>query len=124
MAGSRVRLRVLPLSLLPWLGPNGTHLSHRFFLEYARAVANIKSQKKRNRQNLVRHERNLATRSELKTRVKRARIAVDQGADEAADTVRAAQKRLGKAGAKGRIHKNQAARRTSRLMKRQAKTSG
>jgi small subunit ribosomal protein S20 len=119
MAGSQVRLRVLPLSLLAWLGPNGTHLS-RSFLEYGRAVANIKSQKKRNRQNLVRHERNQATRSELKTRVKRARIAVDQSADEAADAVRAAQKRLGKAGAKGRIHKNQAARRTSRLMKRQA----
>ena len=87
-------------------------------------MANIKSQKKRNKQNLVRHERNQATRSELKTRVKTARTAVDQGADGADDTVRIAQKRLGKAGAKGRIHKNQAARRTSRLMKRQAKTAG
>ena len=87
-------------------------------------MANIKSQKKRNRQNLARHERNQATRSELKTRIKRARTAVDQGADEAADAVRKAQRRLGKAGAKGRIHKNQAARRTSRLMKRQAKAAG
>ena len=86
-------------------------------------MANIKSQKKRNKQNLVRHERNQATRSELKTRVKTARTAVDQGADGADDAVRVAQKRLGKAGAKGRIHKNQAARRTSRLMKRQAKAA-
>jgi small subunit ribosomal protein S20 len=84
-------------------------------------VANIKSQKKRNRQNEVRHERNKAVRSELKTRVKRARVAIDAGADDATDAVRLAQKRLAKAGAKGRIHKNQAARRTSRLMKREAK---
>jgi small subunit ribosomal protein S20 len=87
-------------------------------------VANIKSQKKRNRQNLARHERNQATRSELKTRIKRARTTVDQGAEGADDAVRLAQKRLGKAGSKGRIHKNQAARRTSRLMKRQTKTAG
>ena len=85
-------------------------------------MANIKSQKKRNRQNEVRHERNKAVRSELKTRVKSARTAIDAGAEDAAESVRLAQKRLGKAGAKGRVHKNQAARRTSRLMKRQART--
>ena len=92
------------------------------FLEYERAVANIKSQKKRNIQNEVRHERNQATRSELKTRVKNARTAVDGGAENADDAVRSAQRRLNKAASKGRIHKNQAGRRTSRLMKRQAKT--
>jgi len=81
-------------------------------------VANIKSQKKRNIQNEVRHERNQATRSELKTRVKTARTAVDSGAENADDAVRTAQRRINKAGAKGRIHKNQAARRTSRLMKK------
>jgi small subunit ribosomal protein S20 len=86
-------------------------------------VANIKSQKKRNTQNLVRHERNLATRSELKTRVKSARTAVDNGTDVADDAVRAAQKRLNKAASKRRIHKNQAARRTSRLMKRQTNSA-
>jgi small subunit ribosomal protein S20 len=90
-------------------------------LEHVRAVANIKSQKKRNRQNLARHERNQATRSELKTRVKSARTAVANGADDADAAVRTAQRRLDKAASKGRIHKNQAARRTSRLMKRQAK---
>lgn len=82
-------------------------------------MANIKSQKKRDRQNRVRHERNKATRSELKTRVKTARAALDRGAEDAPEALRLAQKRLGKAAAKGRIHKNQAARRTSRLMKRQ-----
>jgi small subunit ribosomal protein S20 len=86
-------------------------------------VANIKSQKKRNRQNVVRHERNKAVRSELKTRVKGARTAIDTGADDVTESVRLAQKRLDKAGAKGRIHKNQASRRTSRLMKREARAS-
>lgn len=81
-------------------------------------MANIKSQIKRNRQNERRHERNKAVRSELKTRIKGARTAVESGADDAADAVRLAQKRLGKAASRGRIHKNQAARRTSRLMKR------
>lgn len=82
-------------------------------------MANIKSQKKRNRQNDARHERNKAVRSELKTRVKTARTAVETGAESAPESLRLAQKRLAKAGAKGRIHKNQAARRISRLMKRQ-----
>ena len=126
-AGGGRRLRVGPLSLLAWLGPNGTRRVRpgesfpQVFLEYVRAVANIKSQKKRNKQNLVRHERNQATRSELKTRVKNARTAVDHGTENADDAVRTAQKRLNKAASKGRIHKNQAARRTSRLMKRQTK---
>ena len=57
-------------------------------------------------------------RSELKTRVKHAREAIDTGDDNAPEAVRAAQKRLGMAAAKGRIHKKQAARRTSRMMKR------
>jgi small subunit ribosomal protein S20 len=85
-------------------------------------VANIKGQIKRNRQNEKRRERNKAVRSELKQRVKTARQAIDGGAD-AGEPVRLAQKRLDKAGSKGRIHKNQAARRTSRLMKRTPKAS-
>ncbi len=80
-------------------------------------MANIKSQKKRNRQNEARRQRNLAVRSELKTRIKSARTAVSAGDEDAAAKVVVAQKRLGKAGTKGVIHKNQAARRTSRLMK-------
>jgi small subunit ribosomal protein S20 len=83
-------------------------------------VANIKSQIKRNRQNEKRRLRNKAVRSELKTRVKAARTAIDADAvDE--DALRLAQKRLAKAAGKGTIHKNQATRRTSRLMKRAAR---
>ncbi|CAN5577190.1 30S ribosomal protein S20 [soil metagenome] len=77
-------------------------------------MANIKSQKKRNLTNAKRAERNKATKSELKTRVKVAVSTVgDDGND---DAVRLAMKRLDKAANKGVIHPNQAARRKSRLM--------
>ncbi len=84
-------------------------------------MANIKSQIKRNRQNEKRRVRNQAARSELKTRVKAATTAIDTNAPDAPDKIRAAQQRLDRAQAKGRVHKNQAARRTSRLMRRSAK---
>jgi small subunit ribosomal protein S20 len=80
-------------------------------------VANIASQKKRNRQNEARRVRNLRVRSELKTRIKSARTAAEQGDEHADAALITAQKRLGKAASKGAVHKNQAARRTSRLMK-------
>jgi small subunit ribosomal protein S20 len=86
-------------------------------------MANIKSQIKRNRQNERRRMRNKVARSELKTRVKRAAEGLESGADDTGDRVRAAQKRLGKAAEKGVVHKNQAARRTSRLMKRAPRSS-
>ena len=85
-------------------------------------MANIQSQKKRNRQNEKRRVRNKSVRSELKTRVKVATDAVAGGEAGATELVRIAQKRIDKAGAKGVIHKNAAARRTSRLMKRAAKS--
>lgn len=81
-------------------------------------MANIKSQIKRNRQTVVRTERNKAVRSELKTRTKHAANAVAEGADNAAELVRAAQKRIDMAATKGVIHKNAAARRKSRLAKK------
>ena len=81
-------------------------------------MANIKSQKKRNLTNLKARERNKAVKSELKTRVKAALRDAETGVDEAGDSLRLAQKRLDKAVSKGVIHKNAAARRTSRLMKK------
>jgi small subunit ribosomal protein S20 len=81
-------------------------------------VANIKSQMKRNRQNERRRLRNKAVRSELKTRQKRAVSAAEQGAEDTLELTRLAVKRLDKAASKGVIHKNEAARRKSRLMKR------
>ena len=83
-------------------------------------MANIKSQIKRNKQNEVRRLRNKAVRSELKTRVRTAVRATETGADDAAESMRQAIKRLDKAAAKGIIHPNQAANRKSRLMRRVA----
>ncbi|MCL5973596.1 MAG: 30S ribosomal protein S20 [Ferrimicrobium sp.] len=73
-------------------------------------MANIKSQIKRIGQNERRRERNKAVRSELKTRVKNAVASQEE------DALRLALKRLDKAASQGVIHKNQAARRKSRLM--------
>jgi small subunit ribosomal protein S20 len=81
-------------------------------------VANIKSQIKRNKQNETRRVRNKAAKSEIKTRVKSAVTAATAGADNVEEATRTAIKRLDKAASKGIIHKNQAARRKSRLVKR------
>jgi small subunit ribosomal protein S20 len=86
-------------------------------------VANIKSQIKRNRQNLVRQERNKAVRSELKTRTRAAATAAEAGADDADEKLRAAIKRIDTAASKGVIHRNAAARRKARLMAKVAQAS-
>ncbi|MCI2974871.1 MAG: 30S ribosomal protein S20 [Ferrimicrobium sp.] len=78
-------------------------------------MANIKSQIKRIGQNERRRERNKAVRSELKTRVKNAVTSQDEAA------IRLALKRIDKAASRGVIHKNQAARRKSRLMNQLAR---
>ena len=79
-------------------------------------MANIKSQIKRNRQNEARRLRNKAVRSEMRTRTKRALLEAGNGADSV-EATRLAIKRIDTAAAKGVIHKNQAARRKSRLLK-------
>jgi small subunit ribosomal protein S20 len=88
-------------------------------------VANIKSQIKRNRQTIKRQARNKAVRSELRTRTKRAVNAIDEGGEDGDEALRLAVKRIDKAAAKGVIHKNQAANRKARLMRRaSAKAAG
>lgn len=77
-------------------------------------MANIESQKKRNRQNEVRRVRNKAVKSDLKTAIKKAQNA--EG-DEAAEAFRAAQQKIDKAATKGVLHPKAAARRKSRLSK-------
>ena len=81
-------------------------------------MANIKSQKKRNLTNARRHEKNKAVRSELKTRIKNADRSAAEGTEDTDESVRRAVKALDMAAAKGIIHKNQAANRKSKLMKR------
>ncbi len=79
-------------------------------------MANIKSQKKRNITNAKRHERNKAVKAELKTRTKR--VEATLGSDDNDEAVRAAVKRIDSAASKGIIHKNAAARKKSRMMKK------
>lgn len=81
-------------------------------------MANIKSQIKRNRQNEKRRVRNKTVRSEMRTRTKNAVVAAEQGADNAEELLNEAIRRIDRAATKGIIHKNQAARRKSRLVKR------
>jgi small subunit ribosomal protein S20 len=82
-------------------------------------MANIKSQKKRNRQNEKLYARNKAIRSELKTREKNVVAAAEAGnVDEAEELLRIAQKQIDMATTKGVLHANTAARRKSRLTRR------
>jgi small subunit ribosomal protein S20 len=84
-------------------------------------VANIKSQIKRNKQNEKAHMRNKATKSALRTHVRKFREAVEAGnVDEATEALRVASRQLDKAASKGVIHKSQAANRKSAIAKRLA----
>jgi small subunit ribosomal protein S20 len=84
-------------------------------------VANIKSQIKRNKQNLVRHERNKSVKTSLKTAVRKFREAAAAGDKDAAIAAgRDAARKLDKAVSKGVIHKNQAANRKSAIAKKAA----
>ncbi len=81
-------------------------------------MANIKSAIKRNRQNEKRRLHNRIFRGSARTFVNKARVAIASGdKDTAAEYVQAAVKALDKAAEKNIIHKNNAARRKSRLMK-------
>jgi len=83
-------------------------------------MPNNASAEKRMRQEHKRRAHNRSVKSLVKTQVTKARVAiasttVDEAAAEAA--VRAAVSELDRAAKKGVIHKNNAARRKSRLMK-------
>ncbi len=79
-------------------------------------MANIKSQKKRILTNAKAAERNKAVRSELKSRMKKANSSI--GEENQDDAISAAIKNIDVAAQKGVIHKNAAARKKSRLMKK------
>jgi len=85
-------------------------------------LANTKSAIKRIKQNHRRRLRNRLFVSRTRTYVKNARSAVDTGTPEdARTTTMAAISALDKAAEKGILHKNNAARRKSRLMRHLAK---
>ena len=83
-------------------------------------MANIRSQMKRNRQNVKRHARNKAARTEIKTRTRRAVEAAESGSDDAKALTNEAIRRIDRAASSGVLHKNTAARRKSRLTRRLA----
>jgi small subunit ribosomal protein S20 len=80
-------------------------------------LANIKSAKKRARQNEKRRMRNRYYKTTARTYVKKAKALIDAGQlDEAEVAVKSAARALDVAAGKGIIHKNNASRRKSRLM--------
>jgi small subunit ribosomal protein S20 len=81
-------------------------------------MANIKQQKKRVLQNEKRRQRNIDVRSRVKTFVKKAETTILSAGADAADAVRTAIIELDVAARKGVLHKNTAARKKSRLMKK------
>ena len=82
-------------------------------------MANIKSQIKRNRQNEKRRVHNRVFRGRARTLIAKAQTAIaSESQDTAAEAVKMAISSLDKAAEKGVIHRNNAARRKSRLMKR------
>jgi len=81
-------------------------------------LANIKSAIKRNKQNEKRRQLNRIFRGSTRTQVKDAKAAIESGDKEVATAeVKEAIQKLDRAAAKGIVHKNNAARRKSRLMK-------
>jgi small subunit ribosomal protein S20 len=89
-------------------------------------LANTASAKKRIRQNEKRREQNKIWRTRARTYVKRARIAMENDDKAAAlEAVNEAIRELDKAASKGIIHRRNADRRKSRLMKQlsQSETS-
>lgn len=81
-------------------------------------LANIKSAKKRILVNKKKYERNKSVRSEVKTYIKNVESSVEAGnKDEASKALIAAVSVINKAASKGIYHKNNAARKVSRLSK-------
>lgn len=81
-------------------------------------MPNIKSAKKRVKVIATKTARNKATKSALRTAVKKAYYAVDTNADNKTEAVRLAIKKIDQAAAKGILHKNTASRSKSSLAKR------
>jgi small subunit ribosomal protein S20 len=80
-------------------------------------MPNIKSQKDRVIQSKKENLHNKAVKSNLKTVVKKADAAIAAGSDNA-EAVKTAVSTIDKAVKKGVLHKNAAARKISKLMKR------
>ena len=81
-------------------------------------MPNIKSAKKRVLVTASKTARNKAIKSNLKTNIKKAETAIAQGNTDSQEAVRLFIKRIDQACAKGILHKNTAARRKSKLVRK------
>lgn len=80
-------------------------------------MANTKSAEKAARQSKKRQAANRIYIGGSRTAIKKARVAINTGAENSVESVRAAMIMLDRAATKGVIHPNNAARRKSRLQK-------
>ena len=71
-------------------------------------MPNIKSAKKRVKVIATKTLQNKAINSDLKTNIKKANLAIENKAENQAEAVRVAMKKIDKAAAKGILHKNTA----------------
>ena len=78
-------------------------------------MPNIKSAKKRVKVTEVKANQNKAFNSALKTEIKKANAALENNAENKAEAVKVAVKKIDQAVAKGILHKNTAARNKSAL---------
>ena len=81
-------------------------------------MPNIKSAKKRVLISEANYMRNKSYRSGLKTAIKKADAAIEAGAEDKAECVKAAVKKIDEAVTKGILHKNNAAHKKSSLVNR------
>ena len=83
-------------------------------------MANHKSALKRNKQSLVRRDRNRVNRTKVKTVIKRieAAIEVESSVEKAREALVAAVPIIERAATKGAFHKSTASRKVSRLTKK------
>ena len=95
--------------------------NHSLFLEGYFFVAKRSQAAKRHRQGLKNRERNYSYRSRLKTFLKKARTAIEDDSADKATVVATAVRELDRMVTKGVLHKNNASRRKSRLVRASGK---
>ncbi len=86
-------------------------------------MPNIKAAKKRVKVIAAKTLRNKSLNSSLKTSIKKANAAIDNNANEKSEVVKVAVKKIDQAVSKGILHKNTAARKKSKLVKKLNKVS-
>ncbi len=88
-------------------------------------MANIKQQKKRNRRSLAQHERNLRYRSTIKTLFRRLDDAAEsKDGEQIGAQARELEHLIDRASAEGVIHRNNAARKKSRVARMVQRVGG